>query len=175
MGLLLLPSVLCRSQPIDEHRFLNLQAAYIYNITKFVQWPDLQAAERFEICLLGSGMESLKQSLSVGVSERRIQDKQIDVIWLNDPQQTQEIGAAERRVCHLVYLADIPELDWESTELFSDNQVLRIQAPGSDSSGRALVDLVLEKGKIALYLNGEELARSSLSVSPALLNIAKRR
>lgn len=153
------------AQEIDEIRFINLQAAYLYNIAKLIKWPNLDNQEAFVMCLPDDANDTLYQSLQTGVDKRRIQDKPIVV------KRTHTLGG-----CHLVYLVGkLDALASESQSHLQDAYMLRIAAPTVEDNPYALVSMVLEEGRIALYINGNELSRSELTINPALLSIARPR
>lgn len=153
------------AQEIDEVRFINLQAAYLYNIAKLIKWPNLESQEAFNMCLPDGANDTLYQSLQTGVDKRRIQDKPIVV------KRTRSLSG-----CHLVYLVgQLDSLTSDAQSHLQDAYMLRIASPTVEDNPYALVSLVLEEGRIALYINGNELSRSELTINPALLSIARPR
>src|SRR6218665_1607761 len=54
----------------DPERFAAMQAAYIFNIAKFFNWPDSPQREYFDPCLFGPADPLLQQQLEKGTQNR---------------------------------------------------------------------------------------------------------
>lgn len=169
------------AQSPESARYLNLQAAYIFNIAKFVDWPALGAAETFNICLLGEKLQPLHGVLVSGTKDRKLKERDVKVLLIkrgndsenNTKRSTSGEGATE---CQILYMAADPGLpEYRGSVDNAGKRVLRISSPEEAYSKYALVDLVLVNGKIALYINKPELAGLDLEINPALLSVAKIR
>ena len=169
------------AQTPDSARYLNLQAAYIFNIAKFVDWPSLGASETFNICLLGEKLQPLYNVLAQGTKERKLKARNVKVLLIqseNEEEQKATITASRVRPdeCQILYMGADPGLpEYRGSVDHAGKRVLRISSPEEAYSKYALVDLVLVDGKIALYINKPELAGLDLEINPALLSVAKLR
>lgn len=160
---------------VDQQKFVGVQAAYIFNLARFVEWPPMHGSS-FQICLLGEAQQVLARQLQLGTKDKKIQTLPIDILVVDPAETTVEIAAEHFNQCRVLYLADDPDSsNWKFLPQLNQPHILRIGSPKLGSNRYSQVDLVFEKGRILLYLNSESLLHSGLQVNPALLSIARQR
>jgi hypothetical protein len=138
----------------------KVKAAYLYHLTKFVEWPSLPPNE-FRICVIGSeSVGSLVGELANRPAlERRIK---IEVDTLSDPAQCQIlfIGRDERR---------LPEF----IKRLRSFAVLTV-GDGDDFTRKGgVVGFYLDGGKVKLEVNPDAARVANLRVSAKLLEMAR--
>ena len=159
------------AQQPDAERFATLQAAYVFNIAKFFQWPADAIGQHFTLCLFGDARLPLLQQLQQGTQNRVLHQLPVQVQHLNSTN----LQAAPVN-CHILYLVQAP--DEQQLQLLQQHygeRVLKIAAPDVGGDDLALIELALEQNRLVLYLNAAALARSELKASPSFLSVAKQR
>lgn len=164
-------SALMDAAPMDQTRFSAMQAAYIYNIAKFFQWPQNQDANSFDICVLGDKNELLLNQLRKGTEKRQLQQLPVRIVQIDHLNyQTQ---ASQ---CKVLYFTQAPESSGlNKLPQLHHQLVLRIAAPDVSSSQYSQVDMALEGNRIVLYVKAQALTDSGLQASAAFLSIARQR
>ncbi|MBZ9611536.1 YfiR family protein [Rheinheimera maricola] len=164
------PSHALSAQQPDAERFATLQAAYVFNIAKFFQWPADTLSQHFTLCLFGDAKLPLMQKLQQGTQSRVLHQLPVQVIHLSGQSLT-----AAPVDCHILYLVQAPnEQQLQQLQQYGD-RVLKITAPNVSSDDLALIELALEQNRLVLYLNAAALSRSELKASPSFLSVAKQR
>lgn len=152
------------SAAFSELNTNQIKSAYLYQISKFVFWPEERKLfDHFNLCLIGS--DTYQGNLQ----------KMIGRTVFNKPVQIQNIPSlAEAGQCHLLLLSS-PKLV-STSELQSwlkQHPVLTI-ADGAENIDKAMVVFALEEQRVRLHIN-VDLARSSgLSFAANLLEVASK-
>jgi hypothetical protein len=138
----------------------KVKAAYLYHLTKFVDWPSLPANE-VRICLLGA--ESVG-GMMADLSNRQVRDRplKIEVETVTDPAQCQVlfIGRADKR---------LPEL----LKRVRGSAVLTVSDSNDFARHGGIVGFYAEAGKIKLEINPETALAANLRISAKLLELAR--
>lgn len=141
----------------------KIKAAFIYNFSRFTQWPD--DGSELIICIhgkdpFGSYIDSL--------SGKKAGEKTIKVI------RTQLID--EVRSCHIVFLNIIPteqRLFEQALNKIKDTNVLTIADVENAVRFGVMVGLVIKEDKVGFELNHTAAKASGLKISAKLLMLAK--
>jgi hypothetical protein len=138
----------------------KVEAAYLYHLTKFVDWPGLPGNE-FRICVLGSDAIA---SMMRDLSGRQIKDRllKIEVDTVADPAQCQIlfIGRADKR---------LPEL----LKLVRSASVLTVSDLADFARRGGVVGFYAEAGRIKLEINPDAARVANLRISAKLLEVAR--
>ncbi len=154
-----------RAPDVDEY---TLKAAFLFNFTRFVQWPDSafeSADSPFRICVVGtdpfgSRLDSLQQRR---VGERRIQ--------IDRPSEPNAL-----RRCQITYLGDdVPDLIRAAAMSDVAVQMLTVASEARFAREGGMIALVTAGGRVRLHINLDVLRKSKLQVSAKLLEVAERR
>src|SRR5438132_11379739 len=79
------------AQTADEY---EVKAAFLYNFTKFVEWPTLPATDAFNICILGD--DPFGGTLDQLIKGKTAYNRKIQIRRLKDP--------LEARQCQIVFV-----------------------------------------------------------------------
>lgn len=158
---LLAGSVVSLATPAAEKDLeAKVKAAYLYHLTKFVDWPALPPNE-VRICVLGSeAVGSVMGDLANRVVRDRLLKIEVDVIA--DPTQCQVlfIGRGEKRLSELI------------KRLHGAN-VLTVSDLEDFARRGGMVGFYLDAGKLKLEINPDNARVGNLRISAKLLELAR--
>ncbi|HVR99808.1 MAG TPA: YfiR family protein [Thermoanaerobaculia bacterium] len=152
-----------RAQTPEELEY-QVKAAFLYNFTKFVEWPaEAFANERSPIVLCVAGEDRLGRSLEALVRGETVGGRSLVV----------DRAAGNYRACHLLFVGQ------SERERFSQvldgvqgGDVLTVgEAPGFLEAG-GLINFVMEKGKVRFAIHQAAAERSRLKISSKLMRLA---
>lgn len=141
----------------------RLKAAFIYNFTQFIEWPDSAASDSLNICVLGNA--TFARELGT-INGKQAHGKPIVVIHLADD--------ASLRQCHVLFVR-------VTNPVYRDSLLKRLEAQPvltvSDSRGFAgaggTVQFFLDNNRVRFAINKEAADRAGLEVSSKLLSLAR--
>ncbi|NVK38180.1 MAG: YfiR family protein [Gammaproteobacteria bacterium] len=157
--------LVCGSASVFSELNTNqIKSAYLYQISKFVFWPEARKQfDHFNLCLLGP--DSYQGNLQ----------KMVGRTVFNKPVQLKAISSLNQATtCHLLVLSEPDTISQSSLQAWlKKNPVLTI-ADGSQNIEKAMVVFVLEEQRVRLHIN-VDLARSAgLSFAANLLEVASK-
>lgn len=142
----------------------RVKSAFLYNFTKFIEWPAARKRADFVMCVAGSPQLHAKLVETIGDKENN--GMPIKFSSIRHPGEAQN--------CQLVFLGfmDAARLtDWVGA--LSDAAVLTV----SDDSGfiemGGMIQFVIIDGKIRFDINQTAANRSSIKMSSKLLGLAR--
>ena len=152
----------------DEQRFseYEVKAAFIYNVAKFVEWPDDRSADgknTISLCIFGS--DPFGKALS-SIDGRIIRGKKLQVRFVKSLREAKE--------CHMLFVSasekeQLPRI----LAAMKGQPVLTM----GDSQGFAhqgiMINFYMEHNKVRFEINEEKAKDSRLSVSSQLLKLAR--
>ncbi len=155
LALLLCAHSLCAAASV-EHK---IKAAYLYNFTKFVTWPELQS-ETFNLCILGKNpfgslLDSLESRTALGLPIKLIRLQRFDA----------------SKQCHLLFLGSATTKD--TRQLIASSGILTVSEKYEFAKHDGMIGFVVREGKVKLQINVDRLKQSGLEVSAKLLEIAE--
>jgi hypothetical protein len=154
-----------RAQGAGEY---DLKAAFLYNFAKFVDWPPsayLEPNASFRICVLGK--DPFGGSLQAAVSGEEIAGHKLTVVRTD--------SLAKPSGCQILFVSR-SERDQTKEVLAAvrDSPVLTVgDSPGFLEQG-GIINFLLEGTKVRFEINNEAAARSKLTISSKLLQLARR-
>lgn len=140
-----------------------LKAAFIFNFTKFVDWPGGESLERFNLCTSGTSMTAEALGAFEGKSAL---GRPIRIV------RGVQVGAV--RHCQLLFIAE----PWQAGHLELLNEarnaaILTVSdAPGFVEGG-GIIGLLREGGRLRFEINQEIANSRGLRVGAQLLRLAK--
>jgi hypothetical protein len=158
----LLPALLALAAPSVHADDIEakVEAAYLYHLTKFVDWPSLPANE-FRICVIGADAVG---GMMRDLSGRQVRDHRlkIEVDTLSDPALCQVlfIGRADKRLSELL-------------KLVRGAGVLTVSDLADFARRGGMVGFYVEAGRIKLEINPEAARAAKLRISAKLLEVAR--
>ncbi|MFZ3264262.1 MAG: YfiR family protein [Terriglobales bacterium] len=157
LGLLLLMPRAGQSQPHDE---LAVKAALVFNLTKYVEWP--QGNNEVVIGFVGEGPmgEVLKKMLDGKTSESR----PIHVLLSPSDQELER--------CYILYIADpSPRKIHAALDRVRDKSILTVGDTESFVREGGMISLVTVGDLVQIQVRLEVARESRLKISSRLLNI----
>jgi len=144
-----------------------VKAAFLYNFTKFVEWPpNAFSGERsqFRVCVLGEDPfgKSLRVIGDESVAGRRVSLLQAEEIRQPEDCQILFISRSERDRLSQI-LADLGEAP-----------VLTVGDSGGFLDQGVIINFTLENGKVRFEINQEAAERAGIKISSKLLRLATR-
>jgi hypothetical protein len=156
--------LLCLAQPALPAAEHELRVAMIFNIARFVQWPNATIGESFTLCALGAN--AVAEALPV------LNDKQLDAraVTVRTIRRDNDING-----CELVYLAPDQTLRLARIAEHRNNTptpLLTISdAPGFISLG-GMVELITIDGRQRFRVNQDLAQQNGLTINAKLLQLA---
>ena len=148
----------------EESLEYKIKAAYLYNFTKFITWPDLPG-ETFNICLVG---EDPFQDLLDNLANKTAQNKPVRIVRYSSITQV--------RNCQILYIdntgsslnAAIPNA------LLAENikHSLTVSSQPGFAESHGMIGFVLEQEKVRLHINLKNLKQSGLGISAKLIEVS---
>lgn len=143
----------------------DIKAAFLYNFTKFIEWPALpQGSEPFRICVIGD--PAFAQAVDRIIDGESLQGHPLRRI---DPQTPQEA-----RDCGILYVgAAETDRGMRIAAAVRQAPVLVVgEGPRFVSQGGAIA-FVLDNNRVRFDINTTATSRAGLKVSSKLLRVAR--
>lgn len=142
----------------------QIKAAYLYQISKFVFWPDeMKAQPSFNVCQFGA--DTFEGSLSK-MQGRQVFSKPITLKTVSTFQQSVD--------CHLLILSHPAKIKLkELRQWLQKNPVLTV-VNGADFIQLGMVAFVQEQQRIRLHINLNLAQEAQLSFAANLLEVASK-
>lgn len=146
----------------------EVTAAYLFNFSKFVEWPEgtfAGAVDPITICVFGES--PLGALLRDAVKGKQVNGREIEV------RETPSISKTSG--CHIVFLASSEQgrLDGALAWL-ADRPVLTVGDARSVADRGAVIGLTLEERRVRFEVNMAAAGRAGLKLSSQLLKVAAR-
>jgi hypothetical protein len=145
----------------------DLKAAYIENITRFIEWPASKLDPGKEKYIFGIYQDhEFFDRLNEVFSKRKIRELEVDIIEIKSPDQIPG--------CDICYFGNIKKTDFEKLLsginskgilCFSESEDLRLSG--------IHVNFYLESGKLRFEVNMKSMEKSGFHVSSVLLSSCK--
>lgn len=152
------------SNAFSELNTSQIKSAYLFQISKFVFWPEeRKQLEHFNLCLLGS--DTYQGNLQ----------KMVGRTVFNRPVRLQSVAKlSQAQSCHLLLLSAPSLIDGAELKAWlKQNPVLTV-ADGAQSIEKAMVVFVLENQRVRLHINVDLARDSGLSFAANLLEVASK-
>ncbi|CAK0764814.1 conserved exported hypothetical protein [Gammaproteobacteria bacterium] len=146
--------------PYSEY---EVKAAFLYNFTKFVEWP-ATASPSLTLCVLNQD--------PFGPALDRLEGKSS----ANGPLQVKRIhGAGEAGGCRLVFIAaENSIVAGISLTALDDSPILTIGDVAGFADRGGMIGLYLEDGKIVFDINLAAARAAGITISSRVLHLARR-
>ncbi len=158
---------------IDEEKAAAVKAAYLFNFTKFVQWPKQAFSDNRAPFVIGvMGDARVAKTLKSVVQGKRVQNRPLVVREIkHDPDGKHH---AEMRLCHVLFIghhagktADTLQADLKEASVLSVSDI------GDFCGQQGAMEFKLKGGRITLRISLEMARRRALSISSKLLRLAE--
>ncbi|GFO57725.1 hypothetical protein GMST_00500 [Geomonas silvestris] len=143
-----------------------LKAVFIYNFSKFVEWPESAFKTKGEFCIGSLGRSPVDQSLAA-LAGRSVQGRTIVFRRFN--------SADEALQCQVVYFSrsELARVDG-ILEVLRDQPILTVADREDFSRRGGMLSLDQEGGRIVFDMDYRETQRARLKPSSQLLRLARR-
>jgi TonB family protein len=158
LALLVSLSGIGSSQSQDERA---VRAAYIFNLVKFVEWPE----EKPEIVIGFLGNRATGEFLQKMLDGKKSNSKSIRVMLFPTD--------AEFQNCSILYVTDLPASRMHSIlDKVAKKNVLTVGDADSFAQEGGVIGLVKMGEQIRMQLNPDAVRRTGLKINPLLLHVA---
>jgi hypothetical protein len=144
----------------------SLKAAFIFNFTKFVEWPESAFRGKAEFCIASLGRSPLDRELAA-LSGKNVHGRSIVFRQLNSPEEAAKCQVLFIGRSELARLAGI-------LDSLRDVPVLTVSDSDDFCAKGGMFSLVTERGKIAFDANVQEIQHAGLRPSSHLLRLARK-
>lgn len=160
-ALALLASLLA-AQSHAELKTHQIKAAYLYQISKFVFWPEQsKQASSFNVCQLG--VDRYQGSLQK-MAGRTVFQKPVVIKMVADLNQA--------KTCHLLILSSPKAVDKSTLQAWLQKHNILTVVDGSENWDIGMVSFALEEQRVRLHINLNLAKQSGLSFAANLLEVA---
>ncbi len=165
-GAVLFAPIAAFAQKVGTVNEYQLKAVFIYNFSKFIEWPDSAFSDstaNFQICVVGNNpFGSALQTLS----NRSYHTHPIVIKY---PQTLNEAKS-----CHILYIDDAVKLaPWHDlARNIGDAPVLTVSSLSDATQSGIAIGFVSQDGKIRWAFNLNATRKAQLKVSAKLMEIA---
>jgi len=140
----------------------KIKAAYLYNFTKFVVWPETPS-ETFNLCILGK--DPFGQIINPILS-RTVKNKPIKIFRFRSIKQGKD--------CDMMYFGKSTKY-WNKAIFASTSQknILLVGETKYFTQAGGMIAFIFKEGKIKLQINLAAVKHSPLKISAQLLEVAE--
>lgn len=145
----------------------QIKAAFLYNFTKFVEWPPARFADATSPIVLGLlGPTPLEGELEKIVAGRKVNGREIIIRMIKTSD--------EAKAAHVVFLGNSQETPSGAARLSDDRAagVLTVGETAGFSERGGMIGFVLEGDKVRFEINLVAAERAGLRLNAQLLKLA---
>lgn len=146
----------------------QVEAAYIYNFAKFIEWPAQKfssANAPIRFCVLNDF--AFQPFLERTVSGKSISGHPLEVVLIRD--------ASEGVQCHVLYINSAQERQVRRAfELLRNSSVLTVGETDAFVEEGGVINFFLQDDQVQFRINHKAAKQSSLYLSSRLLSVAKK-
>jgi hypothetical protein len=144
-----------------------LKAAFLFNFTKFAEWPvgALAPGQRLSLCILGD--RAVAEALEQTIKTQEMADGH---------QLTVEVIKADGpiRSCHLLYVSGLDRSEAsELLDIMKDTSAFTVSDGNQFAERGGVAQLIAENSRLRFAINVEAARRARLKISSKLLGLAQ--
>lgn len=154
-------SITAYPQTVDEY---EVKAAFLFNFTKFVEWPLSANTPTFVLGVLGD--DPFGSRIDQLIKGKNVNGRPVEVRRLKDP--------ADARHCQIVFVA-LAERD-KAAKLIAavrGTPVLTVGETGDFVRLGGIIDLSMSDNRVNLLINADAAEQAGLKISAKLMSLAK--
>lgn len=140
----------------------KVKAAYLFHLTKFVEWPALPP-DALRICVIGSQAVG---SILGELSNRQVQDRPLRV------EVVETIGDLSR--CQVLFIGRSNKSSGELLNKVRGAGVLTISDQEDFARAGGMVSFYFDGGKLKLEINQDAARSANLKISSKLLELSRK-
>lgn len=157
-------SVLCTglARPAMSGEY-DIKALFLYNFSKYVMWPEFEAAPEFVIGVLGSS--KIQEPLQVIADEKKVGDKPIVVQVYESLEEIED--------CHILFVAKDKKRELDPIlEAVNSRPILTVGETKGYAESGMILNFFMKENKVKFELNRSALEQSGLTASSQLMKLA---
>lgn len=168
LGILLGLLVPVRSQAAQTASEYQVKAAFLYNFTKFVRWPEDALPDKNSPLVIGIlGDDPFGQNLQLAVKGKNINGHPLEIRAVKTP--------AEMKECQVLFICQKPKRNIPDTLHTLDKaSTLTISETNGFYEAGGMINFVMEGTKVRFEINDQAATRVGLTISSKLLSVARR-
>lgn len=143
----------------------KIKAGYLYNFSKFVDWPiDEKPEQTLNICLLGNDRFG---SILDPIQKKKSKGRRIRLFRFKQMQP-------EVRQCQILFIAD--DETEQAKQIIRSLQGVNLLTVGETqrfAASGGMVGFVINNGKVRLQINRTAVEKAGLNISAKLLEVAQ--
>ncbi len=148
---------------MSEDANAKIKAIYIYNFTKYIEWPDSYKQGNFVVGVMGNNA-SLINELNKMAASKTVGNQKLEI---------KSISADALAPCHILYvLSDYSSQLSEVIEKVKSKSTLIITDKAGLASKGAGINFVVQENKQKIELNKANIERYKLKVASSLVELA---
>ncbi len=156
---------LASAEPKNAREY-KLKAAFVYNFTKFIRWPETAPAgsdDKIVLCVLAD--DFVREVVRDTVKGKPVRGNPIEVRPLS--------GSAEADLCHLVFVGASQRRHLKSMkERTRQGGVLVVSEAGEFGEEIAMINLIVDRNKVRFEIDVDAADQAGLRISSKLLKLA---
>lgn len=141
----------------------DVKAAYLYNFTKFVEWPKPSGDQPFRLCV--SGDDALRQSLEKTIAGEQVEGRPLQSLVPRTPN--------EARNCQVLFIGGASEDEARMLSAVRDLPVLTVSDTLDFARRGGGIEFVKEKNRLRFDVNLQGAEQGGIRISARLLKVAR--
>ncbi len=157
----LTPSVQATEQSIEY----KIKAAYLYNFSKFTDWPEEVAFAKqktFSICILG---EDPFGSAITPIKNKKVHKQSIKLLYFS--QMDADVGQ-----CKILFITDAYDVQTILLTLPNTN-ILTVGESRNFATSGGMIGFVIQDGRVQIQINKQAAKSAQLKFDPRLLKLGQ--
>ena len=159
----------------NQDSLARLRAAFVYNISKFVTWPETDLTSPklpFKICIMTQDDVELTQHFNQ-LQSKKTHGRSIKVSVFKNKQQLL-LNIEEAGPCHILFISNGERSEFSQREITSLMQfTLLIGKNRHFLENGGMLSLIRVKSKIKIFINPEAIGQSQLKLESRLRSLAQ--
>ena len=141
------------------------QAAYIYNFTRFIEWPSNSMQNEFVIGVFGKN-HPITSELNASASQRTVGSSKVKVVEFANIDQVSG--------CHILFVPDERSSNLKKiNEKFSNTPMIVITEEQDWTPAEATINFMVVDSKLAFKINQAQFKDKNMKVSDKLVALSK--
>ena len=141
----------------------EIKAAFVYNFTRFVQWPQSRASGPLDICVMGR--DPFGSAIDEAVENKRVGGREVTVKRLSEIEKA--------RACEVLFIASSEDEEVERiVETLAGAPVLTVGDSEDFAERGGMINLTKQGSHVRFEINVDALERAGLRASSQLLRLA---
>jgi hypothetical protein len=141
------------------------QAAYIYNFTRFIEWPASAGSGDFVIGVLGKNTEIAKE-LNASSTGRNVGGKSVKIVEFANADEIQS--------CQILFVPDMRSSLLSKVEQKFGAQPMAVISEEQDwNPAESTINLMVVDSKLAFHVNQKNAGNKQLKLSEKLIALSK--